>query len=226
MRKTRKEDLMEGECACGEVSCTSAECQAMAPAKVVSPAYYSGNKKKALGKKDKYNKLGEKNLKEWRASSAAEGLGWVDSELDTIETNLSVLEDFIGAVCDPNDEIFNNISAIHSSINYIRSDCINFKESVNLKENGEVQSGSLKGTDPEFWEFLQMTFNREEDPYMGSYDDLVEAVESFKKDWINEGSGNARVLRYTANKWLSTEGRSLCSEELLQREYNDYYSVN
>ena len=68
-----------------------------------------------------------------------------------------------------------------------------------------------------------MTFNREEDPYMGSYDDLVEAVESFKQDWINEGSGNARILRYTANKWLTMEGRSLCSEELLGREYKDYY---
>lgn len=45
--------------ACGDVSATSAEVQAMAPAKVISPAFYSGNKKKALGKKDKYNKLGE-----------------------------------------------------------------------------------------------------------------------------------------------------------------------
>lgn len=219
MRKTRKEDLMEGECACGEVSCTSAECQAMAPAKVVSPAYYSGNKKKALGKKDKYNKLGEGVKNQIR------------SELNTLEMNTNLLIDTGRYYC-PNDEDLEGIiSAIQSSFAYLKDCCNSIVEDVkgksnSLKENGEVQSGSLKGTDPEFWEFLQMTFNREEDPYSGSYDDLVEAVESFKKDWIVGELGKPSVLRYTANKWLATEGRSLCSEELLQREYNDYYSVN
>lgn len=122
--------LAEAECACGDVSCTSAECQAMAPAKVISPAFYSGNKKKALGKKDKYNKLGENRrpLKEWRASSAEEAIGWIDSELNTLEYNVDLLIQSMENLYPDDPEVEGMVSAIRSSLSFIRTDCIDYKK--------------------------------------------------------------------------------------------------
>lgn len=56
-----EEDLYE----CCDASCTSAEFQRMAPGK---NAKMIGMKKRSLGKKDKYNTLGEKSLKESKSS--------------------------------------------------------------------------------------------------------------------------------------------------------------
>lgn len=58
-----EEDLDE----CCDASCTSAEFQRMAPGR---NAKMIGMKKRSLGKKDKYNTLGEKSLKEKRTDSA------------------------------------------------------------------------------------------------------------------------------------------------------------
>lgn len=57
-----EEDLYE----CCDTSCTSAEFQRMAPGK---NAKMIGMKKRSLGKKDKYNTLGEKSLKEAKSDS-------------------------------------------------------------------------------------------------------------------------------------------------------------
>ena len=90
-------------------------------------------------------------------------------------------------------------------------------ESVKSKKKSIKEAGkSFKGTDPDFWEFLDITFNGidEYDPYTGSYDELVHAVRDFVKDWTEEGMGEPGTLRYTGERWLAATGRSLCADEL------------
>ena len=126
------EDIANGQGFLFDEECCSAEFQRMAPTNAMHLFGPSAkiHRKDSLGKKNKYNKLGEgkKSFKEWKANSADEALNWIDSELDTLETNVNILIDNVSARYEDDPEIENVISAIRDSFNYIRSDCINYKK--------------------------------------------------------------------------------------------------
>lgn len=126
------EDIANGQGFLFDEECCSAEFQRMAPTNAMHLFGPSAkiHRKDSLGKKDKYNKLGEgkKIFKEWRANSADEALNWIDSELDTLEMNVNILIENVSTRYEDDPEVENVISAIRSSFNYIRSDCINYKK--------------------------------------------------------------------------------------------------
>lgn len=126
------EDIANGQGFLFDEECCSAEFQRMAPTNAMHLFGPSAkiHRKDSLGKKDKYNRLGEgkKSFKEWRANSADEALNWINSELDTLEMNVNILIDNVSARYEDDDEVKNVISAIRDSFNYIRSDCINYKK--------------------------------------------------------------------------------------------------
>lgn len=126
------EDIANGQGFLFDEECCSAEFQKMAPTNAMHLFGPSAkiHRKDSLGKKNKYNKLGEgkKSFKEWRANSADEALKWIDSELDTLEMNVNLLIESESARYEDDPEVENIISAIRSSFNYIRSDCINYKK--------------------------------------------------------------------------------------------------
>lgn len=62
-----------------------------------------------------------KALKEWKAADAEEALGWIDSEIDDIET-------LVGKLLEHKDtNVVETALAIQDKLDYIRSDCINHK---------------------------------------------------------------------------------------------------
>lgn len=62
-----------------------------------------------------------KALKEWKATDAEEALGWIDSEIDDIET-------LVGKLLEHKDtSVVEAALAIQDKLDYIRNDCINHK---------------------------------------------------------------------------------------------------